>query len=119
MLEKKEGYRRRKVFLCWLQEGCNFILCQLFMCWVHNVVVCVNLQTDIAEYCMQRCRHEDRISPEELGTRVKLMECLQNWRVQWFGHLEIMEENSWSTECWTFKGSGSFPREWLRKHGMR
>ena len=38
-------------------------------------------------------------SYRELTNRLKLntmRECLQHARLQWFGHLEIKEENSWS-----------------------
>ena len=41
-------------------------------------------------------RPEDRISAEELRTRVKLKsmrECLQGRRLQWFCHLETVEES--------------------------
>ena len=44
-------------------------------------------------------KSEDRISTEELRTRPKLKsmrECLQDRRLQWFGHLETLEENAWS-----------------------
>ena len=43
---------------------------------------------------------EDRIFGEELRPR---LECLQDRRLQWFGHLEKMEESSsWSSKCRTF-----------------
>ena len=48
---------------------------------------------------------EDRISEEELRTRLKLKsrwECLQDRRLQWFGHLERMKESAWSSKCKTF-----------------
>ena len=62
-------------------------------------------------------RPEDRISAEELRTRLKLKsmrECLQNRRLQWFGHLETIE-SLWSSKCRTFKLRGSFSRGRPRK----
>ena len=47
---------------------------------------------------------------KELWTRLKLnsmRECLQDRRLQRFGHLERMEENAWSNKCRTFRVSGS------------
>ena len=57
-------------------------------------------------------RSEDRISKEELITRLKLnsmRECLFDRTLQWFGDLEKREESAWSSEYGTFKDSGSFP----------
>ena len=45
-------------------------------------------------------RSEYRISAEELRTKLKfnsMNECLQDKRLQWFGHLERLEENAWSS----------------------
>ena len=45
---------------------------------------------------MCNVRPEDRISAEELRTRLKLMgtkECLEDRRLHWFGHIEITEES--------------------------
>ena len=56
-------------------------------------------------------RSTDKSSEEELRTRLKLnstKKCLQDRGLQWFGHLEGMEENAWSSKCTTFKVSGSF-----------
>ena len=56
-------------------------------------------------------RPDDRISAEELRTRLKLKnmrEYLWDRKLQWFGHLESMEESAWSSKCRTFKSSGSF-----------
>ena len=36
-------------------------------------------------------------------------------RLQWLGHLERIEENTWSRKCRTFKVSGNFPRGQPRK----
>ena len=58
------------------------------------------------------------ISAEELRNRLKLNskeECFQDSELQWFDHLERMEENNWSSIHKTFKISGSFPREGSRK----
>ena len=63
-------------------------------------------------------RPEDKISAEELKIRLKLKsirECLQDKRLQWFGHLERMEESAWSSKCKTFEVSGIFPRGRPRK----
>ena len=63
-------------------------------------------------------RPEDRIYVEESRARLKLEslgECLQGERLQWFGHLERMEDSGFSSKCRTFKISGSFPRRWPRK----
>ena len=46
-------------------------------------------------------RSEDRISKEELITRLKLnsmRECLFDRTLQWFGDLEKREESAWSSE---------------------
>ena len=46
-------------------------------------------------------RPEDRISAKELKTRLKLndmMKCMQDGILQWFGHLERMEDNAWSSK---------------------
>ena len=45
-----------------------------------------------------------------------------NWKriasLQWFGYLERMKENNWSSKYRTFKVSGSFQKDDLRKHCM-
>ena len=54
---------------------------------------------------------EGRISADELTARLKLKSmrnCLQDRRLQWFGHLERMEKSAWSIKCRTFMVSGSF-----------
>ena len=59
-------------------------------------------------------RPEDKISAEELKTRIKLKsmrECLQDKRPKWLGHFERMEESVWYNKCRTFKISGRFPEE--------
>ena len=46
-------------------------------------------------------RPEERISAEELKTRLKIGSmryCLLNRRLQWFGHIERMEESVWSSK---------------------
>ena len=61
---------------------------------------------------------EDKISTEDLKTRLKLKsrgECLQDTRLQWFGYLERMDDSAWSSKCRTFKVSGDFPRWQARK----
>ena len=63
-----------------------------------------------------------RIAAEELRTRLKLKnlkKCLQDGRLQWFGHLKRMEDSAWSTKPQAFQVSDSFPEDDLRKHGMR
>ena len=55
----------------------------------------------------------DKISTEEIKAKPKLKsmrEYLQDRRLQWFGHLEKMDESVWSSKCRTFKVSCSFPR---------
>ena len=62
---------------------------------------------------MPSVKSEDRISTEELRTRLKLKsmrKCLQDRRLQWFGHLERLEGNAWSSKCRGFKVSGNLPR---------
>ena len=62
---------------------------------------------------MCNVKPEDRTSTEELKTRLKLKsvrELLQDRKLQWFGHLERMEERACSSTCRNFKISGSFPR---------
>ena len=54
-----------------------------------------------------------RISLEELRNRLKLnntRECLQDSRLQWFGHLERMKENARSSKRRTLKVSVSLHR---------
>ena len=66
---------------------------------------------------MCNVRLENGISAEELRTRLKwksMRECLQD-RMQWFGHLEGMEESAWSCKCRIFKASGTFHRRRPRK----
>ena len=46
-------------------------------------------------------RLEDKISADELRTRIKLSnvrECSQDRRLQWFGYLEIMQKTAWSSK---------------------
>ena len=60
---------------------------------------------------MSNVTSTDKSSAEQLRTRRKLnstKQCLQDRGLQWFGHLERMEENAWSSKCTTFKVSGSF-----------
>ena len=67
---------------------------------------------------MCNVRPEDRISAVELLTRLKfksMKECLQDTKLQWFGYLEGMEKNAWSSKYRTFNISSSF----LRGRGMR
>ena len=46
------------------------------------------------------------------GLKLKSMrECEKDRRLQWFGHLEKMEECVSSSKCRNFKVIGSFPRE--------
>lgn len=58
-------------------------------------------------------KSEDKISVEELRTRLKLnsvQECLQDKTLPQFGHLEkIGEQHTWSIKCGAFKVSGNFP----------
>ena len=59
-------------------------------------------------------RSEDRVSMEELRTRLKLKsmrECLQDRRLQWFDALERIEVSAWYNKCRIFKISSSFHRE--------
>lgn len=67
---------------------------------------------------MSIVKPEDSISAEERKTRMKsdsARECLQDIGLRWFGHLERVEENAWSSECKTFKVTRSFAREQPRK----
>ena len=44
---------------------------------------------------------DDRIAAEELRTRLKLKSlknCLQDGRLQWFGHLKRMKDSAWSSK---------------------
>ena len=69
--------------------------------------------------CIVRC--QDKISAEELRTRLKLnsiRENLQGRKRKWLGHQERMEESGWSSKCRIFEVIGNFPRELSRKHGM-
>ena len=57
---------------------------------------------------MSNASPEDRISAGELRPRLKLKsirQCLQDRRLEWFGCLEIMGENSWSIKHRTYKDS--------------
>ena len=61
---------------------------------------------------------EDRTSAEELTARLKInsmRECLQDIRIQEFGHLERMEENTRLSAWKAFNVSVSVPRERPRK----
>lgn len=44
-----------------------------------------------------------------------MRQCLLNKRLQWFGHLERMEQNVWSRKYWTFTVSGNFFKGQPRK----
>lgn len=56
------------------------------------------------------------IFPEGLRIRLKLNSiCLQDRRLQWFGHLERLEESAWYSKSRIFKVGDSFPRGKLRK----
>ena len=64
----------------------------------------------------------DKISSEELRNTLELnsmRECLQDRRLQWFGHLERMEEIVLSGKCRTFMISGTFLKGDPGKHGIR
>ena len=55
---------------------------------------------------MCNIRPEDRISAEELRTRLKMKsmrECLQNKILQWFSYLERIEESTWSSKYRTVR----------------
>lgn len=54
---------------------------------------------------MYNAKPEDRISAEELRTKLKL-----KTRLQWLGHPQRMEVIFWSSKCRPFKVSASFPR---------
>ena len=57
-------------------------------------------------------RPENRISVENLRSKLKwssVRECVQDRRLQWFRPIERMRKNAWSSNCRTFKVSGSFP----------
>ena len=67
---------------------------------------------------MCNARPRGRTSAQEHRNRLKLnsmRDCLEDRKLQLFGHLERMEENAWYGKCRTFKVSGSFPRRLLRK----
>ena len=67
---------------------------------------------------MCKVRPENRISAEELRTRLKLKsmsKCLQDRRLQWLVHLEKMEDSVQSTKYRNFKVSRTFPRGSPRK----
>ena len=61
---------------------------------------------------MCNVRPEDKCSAEELRN---VRECVQDRRLQWFGHLERIKESAWSSKCRTFKVRGSLPRGRPRK----
>ena len=72
--------------------------------------------------CNAKARN--RISADELKTRVKstgMKIYLQDRRLPWFGHLETVEESTWSIKCKTFtsKVSGNSLEEDRGIHGMR
>ena len=83
------------------------------------------LERNDARMARRMCdvRPDDRISAEELRTRLKLKntrECLQDRRLHWFSHLERMEESAWSSKCRTLKRLVVvYTRNDQRKHGMR
>ena len=57
------------------------------------------LRTKVRWIC--NVRLEDKISADELRTRIKLSnvrECSQDRRLQWFGYLEIMQTTAWSSK---------------------
>lgn len=61
---------------------------------------------------MYNVRPEDRISAENLRSRPKMNgmnKCLQDRKLQWFGHMERMEQDVWFSKS-TFKVSGSFSK---------
>ena len=69
--------------------------------------------------CMGNVEPEDKTSAEKFRTRLKLnrmRKCLQDRRLQWFGHLARIEENAWSSKCRLVVVS---PEDNLGKHGMR
>ena len=45
----------------------------------------------------------------------RIREYFQGRSLQWFGHLERMEENAWSIKCRNVRVSESFPRGRSRK----
>ena len=59
---------------------------------------------------MYNAKPEDRISAEELRTKLKL-----KTRLQWLDHPQRMEVIAWSSKCRSFKVSASFPRGRCRK----
>ena len=73
--------------------------------------------------CLCNVRPEDKISAVELRSKLKLnsiQECLQDRRLQWFGHLEGIEENM----CSNANVEPSrlvivFSEDNLGKHGIR
>ena len=67
--------------------------------------------------CNARARN--RISADELKTGMKIY--LQDRRLPWFGHLETVQESTWSIKCKTFtsKVSGNSLEEDQGVHGMR
>ena len=80
----------------------------------------IRLQRNDARMARWMCniRPENRIVAEGIRTRLELKnmkECLQDRKLQWFGHLERMEESARFDKGTTFKVSSSFPRGLLRK----
>ena len=64
---------------------------------------------------MSNASPEERISAGELRPRLKLKsirQCLQDRRLEWFGCLEIMGENSWSIKHRTYKDSAEMINPW-------
>ena len=69
---------------------------------------------------MFNARTVGRISAEELNTRIKLksmMLYLPDRRLQWFSHLEQIENRAWLRKYRTVKVGNSFPRKQFRKTG--
>ena len=74
------------------------------------------LESNVMHVCNDES--EDKIFAENFRTRLRLKsmkECLQDRRLQWFGHLEGMEESACSSKCKTFKVGSIFPRRQTRK----
>ena len=102
---------------CPSQQKTDYILC------VHRVLSFTELNLGLSKKMwsdyrgmMQEwlpgCTMKIGFLQRNLGLKWKNMrrECLQNRNLAWFGHLERMEESTWSTECRTFKVSNSLPR---------
>ena len=67
-------------------------------------------------------RPDDRIFTVELKTRLKLKsmrERLQDRRLQWFEHIERIEESVWFSKCRTEMLVVASSEDDQRKYGMR